>query len=216
MAAIAAIHEEAEEALHDVESRVAAQTRRSEKAIAQLRRQRRFLLDEDPQRAVLAEAVAREEAWQDQLIEWLSEQRDRLRAHYDALERKASKGLRPQIEVDLLYVVNWRHTPNVDSSTRDMHARFIEDTCLFPASDRFLLNLEHRRHRTLAAAVRKGTTRSSSGRWVKSSPDEILTHQDKPAPASRPPPESFFSAEGAADLRAAGGDVDVGDSAVAY
>jgi hypothetical protein len=166
IATIAAIHEEAEEALHDLESKVAVQSRKSEKAIAQLRRQRRFLQDEDPQRAALAEAIAREEAWQDHLVEWLTEQRERLRAHYDALERKASKGLRPRIVIDLLYVVNWRHTPNVDSFTSEVHAQLLSDTCLFPASDRFLLNLEHVRDRALATALQKGAFRSSSGRWT--------------------------------------------------
>jgi hypothetical protein len=188
VAAIAAIHEEAEEALHDIESRVAAQTRRSEKAIAQLRRQRRFLLDEDPERAVLADAIAREEAWQDQLIEWLSEQRARLRAHYDALERTASKGLRPRIEIDLLYVVNWRHTPNVDSFTKEIHAQLLGDTFLFPGSDRFLLNLEHVRDRALASALRKGALRSSSARWAD-------TPEVKNSAHPNPPPEGACTSQ---------------------
>lgn len=185
IATIAAIHEEAEEALHDVESKVAVQTRKSEKAIAQLRRQRRFLQDEDPRRAVLADAITREEAWQDHLIGWLSEQRERLRAHYDALERKASKGLRPRIEIDLLYVVNWRHTPNVDSFTREIHAQLLGDTCLFPASDRFLLNLEHVRDRALASALRKGALRSSSGRWADAPEVKNSAHPNPPPEGAR-------------------------------
>lgn len=93
VAAIAAIHEQAEQALLEVETKVAAQTRKSERAIARMRRQSRFLSPDDPLKTLLADAIAEEEGWQDRMIDWLGERRNELRQHYDELERKASKGL---------------------------------------------------------------------------------------------------------------------------
>lgn len=43
------------------------------------------------------------------MIGWLTERRQALRSHYEAQERDASRGLRPRLEVNPLYVVNWHH-----------------------------------------------------------------------------------------------------------
>ena len=128
VAAIAAIHEHAEQALLEVETKVAIQTRKSDKAIARLRRQLRFLPLDDPSRALLAEAIAEEEEWQDRIIDWLGQRREELRRHYDALERKASKGLRPKIEVETLYLINWHHRSAPTSDVLSAWAEIVRDT----------------------------------------------------------------------------------------
>jgi hypothetical protein len=128
VAVIAAIHERAEQALLEAETKVAAQTRKSGKAIARMRRQRRFLAPDDPRREFLADAIAEEEEWQDRMIDWLGERRDELRRHYDALERKASKGQRPRISVDILYLINWRHQSEPSAEARGVWGEFLRET----------------------------------------------------------------------------------------
>ena len=128
VAAIAAIHEQAEQALLEVETKVAIQTRKSDRAIARLRRQLRFLPLDDPSRALLAEAIAEEEEWQDRVIDWLGQRREELRRHYDVLEHKASKGLRPRIEVETLYLINWHHRSAPTSDVLSAWAEIVRDT----------------------------------------------------------------------------------------
>lgn len=43
------------------------------------------------------------------MIGWLADRRQELRNHFEEEERKASRGLRPRLEVEPLYVVNWHH-----------------------------------------------------------------------------------------------------------
>ncbi|ALH83127.1 hypothetical protein [Sphingopyxis macrogoltabida] len=128
VASIAAIHEQADQALLEVETKVAVQTRKSDKAIARMRRQLRFLPLDDPGRALLAEAIAEEEEWQDRIIDWLGERREELRRHYDVLQHKASKGLRPRIEVDTLYLINWHHRSAPTSDVLCAWAEIVRDT----------------------------------------------------------------------------------------
>ena len=128
VAAIAAIHEQAEQALLEVETKVAIQTRKSDKAIARMRRQLRFLPLDDPGGSLLAEAIAEEEEWQDRIIDWLGQCREELRRHYDALERNASKGLRPRIQVETLYLINWQHRSAPTSDVLSAWAEIVRDT----------------------------------------------------------------------------------------
>lgn len=108
-AAIARIHEAGERAIRELEEGVDAQMRASDRLIADLSRRRRMLPLDHPGRTAFAEAIADQEDWQTGMISWLADRRQELRDHYDAQERQASQGLRPRLEVEPLYVVNWHH-----------------------------------------------------------------------------------------------------------
>lgn len=108
-AAIAHIHEAGERAVRELEEGVDAQMRASDKLIADLSRRRRMLPLDHPGRTAFAEAIADQEDWQTGMISWLADRRQELRDHYEAQERRASRGLRPRLEVEPLYVVNWHH-----------------------------------------------------------------------------------------------------------
>ncbi|WP_374283108.1 hypothetical protein [Novosphingobium sp.] len=108
-AAIARIHEAGERAIRGLEDGVDAQMRASDRLIADLSRRRRMLPLDHPGRTAFAEAIANQEDWQTGMISWLADRRQELRDHYDAQERQASRGLRPRLEVEPIYVVNWHH-----------------------------------------------------------------------------------------------------------
>lgn len=108
-AAIARIHEAGERAIRELEEGVDAQIRGSDRLIADLSRRRRMLPLDHPGRTAFAEAIADQEDWQTGMISWLADRRQELRDHYDAQERQASQGLRPRLEVEPIYVVNWHH-----------------------------------------------------------------------------------------------------------
>lgn len=108
-AAIARIHEAGERAVRELEDGVDAQMRASNRLIADLSRRRRMLPLDHPGRTAFAEAIADQEDWQTGMISWLADRRQELRDHYDAQERQASRGLRPRMEVEPIYVVNWHH-----------------------------------------------------------------------------------------------------------
>lgn len=160
VAAIAAIHEQAEQALLEVETRVAIQTRKSDKAIARLRRQLRFVPLDDPSRALLAEVIAEEEEWQDRVIDWLGQRREELRRHYDALEHKASKGLRPRIEVETLYLINWHHRSAPTSDVLSAWAEIVRDTREVHRRGSHPLDISDKQIKALAELAR-------APRWVE-------------------------------------------------
>lgn len=108
-AAIARIHEEGERAIRELEGGLDAQMRASDRLIADLSRRRRMLPLDHPGRSAFAEAIADQEDWQTGMMSWLADRRQELREYYDVQERQASRGLRPRLEVEPLYVVNWHH-----------------------------------------------------------------------------------------------------------
>ena len=181
VAAIAAIHEQAEHALLEVETKVAAQTRKSDRAIARMRRQSRFLLPDDPLKTLLADAIAEEEGWQDRMIDWLGERRNELRQHYDELERKASKGLRPRIAVEVLYQINWRHRTAPTSETVGVLEELQRDTRYTATSPASSLHLDDEQ----IAALKKLAIEPG---WIERT-GAILprSHQQAPAPRTAPP-----------------------------
>jgi len=186
VAAIAAIHEQAEQALLEVETKVAVQTRKSDKAIARMRRQRRFLPTDDPRRALLADAIAEEEEWQDRMIDWLGARRDELRRHYDALERKASKGLRPRLAVELLYVVNWRHQPAPTIETRDIWDEVRRDIHQTAMQSAFPLDLDAKQMSALKKLARDPDWVIRKGEII-SAPEVSAPPLRKPTPRKGPP-----------------------------
>jgi hypothetical protein len=155
VAAIAAIHEQSEQALLEVETKVAIKTRKSDKAIARLRRQLRFLPLDDPSRALLAEAIAEEEEWQDRVIDWLGQRREELRRHYDALEHTASNGLRPRIEVETLYLINWHHRSAPTSDVLSAWAEIVRDTREVHRRGSHPLDISDEQIKALAELARK-------------------------------------------------------------
>jgi hypothetical protein len=108
-AAIAQVHEAGERAIRELEDGVDTQMLASDRLIADLSRRRRMLSFDDPRRTAFAEAIADQEDWQTGMMNWLADRRQELRDHYEAQEREASRGLRPRLEVEPLYVVNWHH-----------------------------------------------------------------------------------------------------------
>lgn len=181
VAAIAAIHDQAEQALLDVETKVAIQTRKSDKAIARLRRQRRFLAHDDPRREVLAEAIAEEEEWQDRMMDWLVTRRDELRSHYDALERKASKGQRPRLTVELLYLINWRHQSTPTTETRDVWEQVLRATRQTEMRSTYPLHLDDEQIAALKEFARDPG-------WVERKGKIISSPAPSPPPQRKGPP----------------------------
>jgi hypothetical protein len=108
-AAIARIHEAGEHAIQELEESVDAQIRASDRLIADLSRRRRMLPLDHPGRAAFADAIADQEDWQTHMVSWLADRRQELRDHYEGQEHHASRGLRPRLKVEPLYVVNWYH-----------------------------------------------------------------------------------------------------------
>lgn len=180
VAAIAAIHEEAEHALLDVETKVALQTRQSDKAIARLRRQRRFLELDDPRRTILADAIAEEEEWQARTIDWLAIRRHQLRQHFDALERKASKGQRPRLAVEVLYLINWRHQPAPSAETQEIWEEVRCATRQTEMQSTLPLHLDDEQMAALKEFARDPG-------WVARK-DDIIPRPDKRAPEPRKGP----------------------------
>ncbi len=181
VAAIAAIHEQAEQALLELENKVAAQTRKSDKAIAHMRRQRRFLPPDDPRRALLADAIANEEEWQDRMIDWLVERRDELRCHYDALERKASKGQRPRVAVEILYLINWRHQSAPSAETIDVFEKIVQDIRQTETKSSSSLHLDAEQLEALKELARDPD-------WVPpKDPKKSKTDKGAPKPRKAPP-----------------------------
>lgn len=109
-AAIARIYDAGDRALRELEGGVEAQLRASDRLISDLNRRRRMLPPDHPGRAAFAQAITEQEDWQLGMVDWLADRRQELRDHFDAQERLASRGLRPRLEVEVLYVVNWHHT----------------------------------------------------------------------------------------------------------
>jgi hypothetical protein len=181
VAVIAAIHEQAEQALFEVGTKFAAHTLKSDKAIARMRRQRRFLPLDDPSRAMLADAIAEEEEWQDQMVDWLGERRDELRRHYDVLEQKASKGLRPRIEVETLYLINWRHQSAPTSDVLSVWEEIVCDTRNVHRRGSLPLDISEKQIKALVDLAR-------APGWVERK-GEFIPRPSKPAPMppKRPP-----------------------------
>jgi hypothetical protein len=58
-------------------------------------------------RSIFDAVIAEIETYQDSLVEWLAVRRDELRQHYEVLEKKLSRKVRPHIAIEPLYQVSW-------------------------------------------------------------------------------------------------------------
>lgn len=132
-AKIALIHGAGARALRELEGNAEAQLRASDETIAKLSHQRRMLPLDHPGRAVLSEAIAGQEDWQTGMITWLSDRRQELRDHFEAEERKASKGMRPQMTVEQLYFVNWHHAEVPSDDVREAWIDAVHNTRPWPS-----------------------------------------------------------------------------------
>ena len=103
----AALDEQASRDIENVEGEVAAKLRVADRQIADLRRRRRMLDVNDDARSIFDAVIAEIETYQDSLVEWLAVRRDELRKHYEALEKKLSRKVRPHIAIEPLYQVSW-------------------------------------------------------------------------------------------------------------
>ena len=103
----AALDEQASRDIENVEGEVAAQLHVADRQIADLGRRRRMLDVNDDARSIFDAVIAEIETYQDSLVEWLAVRRDELRKHYEALEKKLSRKVRPHIAIEPLYQVSW-------------------------------------------------------------------------------------------------------------
>ena len=103
----AALDEQASRDIENVEGEVAAKLRVADRQIADLGRRRRMLDVNDDARSIFDAVIAEIETYQDSLVEWLAVRRDELRKHYEALEKKLSRKVRPHIAIEPLYQVSW-------------------------------------------------------------------------------------------------------------
>lgn len=158
-AAIARIHESGQRAVRELEEDVDAQMRASDRLIVNLSRRRRMLPLDHPGRIAFAEAIADQEDWQAGMISWLADRRQELRGHYDAQERQASRGLRPRLKVDPLYVVNWHHAEAPADEALEAWADAIRNTQRWPPVGHAKLDLSDKQLAMLATIA--GTPRRS-------------------------------------------------------
>ena len=103
----AALDEQASRDIENVEGEAAAKLRVADRQIADLGRRRRMLDVNDDARSIFDAVIAEIETYQDSLVEWLAVRRDELRKHYEALEKKLSRKVRPHIAIEPLYQVSW-------------------------------------------------------------------------------------------------------------
>lgn len=103
----AVLDEQASRDIENVEGEVAAKLRVADRQIADMGRRRRMLDVNDDARSIFDAVIAEIETYQDSLVEWLAVRRVELRQHYEALEKKLSRKVRPHIAIEPLYQVSW-------------------------------------------------------------------------------------------------------------
>lgn len=122
-----------------------------------------------PGRSAFAEAVADQEDWQTGTINWLADRRQQLREHYEAEERKASRGLRPRLQVELLYVVSWHHAEAPADEVLEAWGDAIRSTRPWPPIGHAKLDLSDSQLATLATI--SGKSRSYGADIAAPPPD---------------------------------------------
>lgn len=125
----AALDEQANHDLEELDGSVAAKVKTADAQIADIRRRRRMLDIHDPARAVFDSVVAEIESYQQSMLEWSATRREEIRAHYEAKQKEMSRQIRPYVDIETLYVVNWfdgDRSPQYEIEHTGIYSRSIE------------------------------------------------------------------------------------------